>query len=433
MAGGGAFHAMTSNDFEQSRQARETRNERLICWFAGGMLLAVVLAHLVLRLATTLQPQPPWLLIGFELAGVGIMSGILLVLHRSSGYRWWRKYLLSAWTVALAVGVNLAARLAGDPVLSLFLSIPIYMLVVLLSGLRYSIGAVLFTTALALLAHLAFMLQATLPVRFLAFAAGWVAIGGVGITVSHLVRSMLQLHRDSVSKERLRRFLAPEVVQEIMAAPALGRGAVEAEVTVLFADISDFTGLAARLSPQQVIDLLNDYFPAMASIVFRHHGTLEKYIGDALLAVWGAPLWRKDDAARAVRAAQEMQQAMHTLNLRWNARGGPTLQIHIGLHTGRVAAGHIGTDEYLQYATIGDTTNLASRICAVAGPDEIVVSGTTRAQLGEDGLSFLALPPVQVKGVAAALRLYRLVVGLDSRQPGQRSHAHAGETRLADG
>ena len=420
---------MSLTDFEQSRRERETHNERIICWIAAGVLLAGAVVHLALRLTPGFRPQPPWMMIAIEAAGTLVMAAILLHLHLTRDYHWWRKYVLSAWSVALVVGINLAGRLAGDAEVSLFLNIPIYVFAVVLSGLRYSMGAVLFTGALAMLAHLAFMVSAAFPERLLVLAVGLLVLAATSITVSYLVRSLLRLHRDSVSKERLRRFLAPEVVEEIMAAPEFGRRAVEAEVTVLFSDISGFTRIASQCPPQQVIDLLNDYFPVMAGIVFRHHGTLEKYIGDALLAVWGAPLGRPDDAWRAVLAAVEMQQAIDELNQRWSASARPTFKIHIGLHTGRVAAGLIGTDAYLQYATVGDTTNVASRICTLAGPGEIVVSATTRGKLADTGLTLEELPPVQVKGKAEPLVLYRV-----ARRPGialsdggiDQGAAHAG-------
>ena len=394
------------SDFELSRRERETRNERLICWIGGSLSLATAVAHVGLRM--TSRFQPPWLMIAVEMAGALILAGILRYLYVGTEYRWWRKYALSAWSVVLVVGINLAGRIAGDPLVSLFVILPAYVFVVVLAGLRYSTGAVFMTGALAIVANTVITASATFPQRFLALGNGVLMLAGTTVMVSYLVKSLLQLHRDSVSKERLRRFLAPEVVDEIMAAPELGRRAVEAEVTVLFSDITGFTELASRSSPQEVIDLLNDYFPVMSAIVFRHRGTLEKYIGDALLAVWGAPLSRADDARRAVQAAVEMQQAIDELNQRWSAKGGPNLRIHIGLHTGRVAAGHIGTDEYLQYATIGDTTNVASRICTVAGPGEIVLSATTREKLAEFSVPLEELPPVQVKGKAEPLLLHRL-------------------------
>jgi len=159
-----------------------------------------------------------------------------------------------------------------------------------------------------------------------------------------------------------------------------------------------------------VVDLLNTYFPPMVDIVFRHGGTLEKFIGDALLAVWGAPFGGPDDADRAVAAAMDMQRGIANLNARLVAAGYVPIEIHIGLCSGPVAAGYIGTEKYIQYAVIGDTTNVASRICSVAEAGEILIADSTRALLTPPGVALAALPPVAVKGKGEPLQLHRVLL-----------------------
>jgi adenylate cyclase len=205
----------------------------------------------------------------------------------------------------------------------------------------------------------------------------------------------------------LMRFFPPATLKKLR----MARGSLEtqeSEVTVLFSDISGFTALSSTLEPRQVVDLLNDYFPVMAEIVFKYEGTLEKYIGDALMAVWGAPFSHPDDVDRAVRAAVEMQQALAYLNARWRSQGRPELRIHVGLNTGRVAAGNIGSERYLQYATIGDATNVASRVCSAAADGEICMNATTFERWRERDWPTSALPATWVKGKQEALQLYRL-------------------------
>ena len=205
----------------------------------------------------------------------------------------------------------------------------------------------------------------------------------------------------------LMRFFPPTTLKKLR----MDRGSLqtqESEVTVLFSDIGGFTALSSTLEPRQVVDLLNDYFPVMAEIVFKYEGTLEKYIGDALMAVWGAPFAHPDDVDRAVRAAVEMQQALVGLNARWRAQGRPELSIHVGLNTGRVAAGNIGSERYLQYATIGDATNVASRVCSAAGNGEICLNDTTLERWRERAWPTSALPDTWVKGKQEPLRLHLL-------------------------
>jgi adenylate cyclase len=221
-----------------------------------------------------------------------------------------------------------------------------------------------------------------------------------------------RLHRrieeQAALRETLLRFFPPATARRLAEAKDASLPTVEAEVTAVFADISNFTRLSAAMSPRDVVDLLNEYFPAMADVVFQHEGTLEKYIGDALLAVWGAPYPHPDDADRALEAAIEMQRAVERLNQRWALLGRPTINIHIGMATGMVAAGNIGSERYLQYATIGDTTNVASRICALAGEGELYVSDSTYAKLRNTGARVTPLAPAFVKGKHEPLLLYRV-------------------------
>ncbi|HHH30052.1 MAG TPA: GAF domain-containing protein [Polyangiaceae bacterium] len=214
-----------------------------------------------------------------------------------------------------------------------------------------------------------------------------------------------ELADQAVARNTLMRFFPPTSVDAIMSSGA-SLEAIEAEATILFCDISGFTELSSRLQPKDVIALLNRYFPVMSDIVFHHEGTLEKYIGDALLAVWGVPMTREDDAVRAVAAAVDMQRAMVELN-DVLALDEP-LRIHVGINSGRVAAGNIGSKQLLQYATIGDATNVAARVCGAAGPGEILVDEATVQRLGEPAWPLTALPPFRVKGKSAPLALYRL-------------------------
>lgn len=224
-----------------------------------------------------------------------------------------------------------------------------------------------------------------------------------------------RLAEEAVARNALMRFFPPAAIDTIVKSGAV-RESIETEATALFCDISGYTALSATLPPREIIELLNAYFPVMADIVFEHEGTLEKYIGDALLAVWGAPIRTDDDSERAVSAAVAMQAAMRTLNATWRrdrlSRGldaGPELAIHIGINSGPVAAGNIGSDHFLQYATIGDATNVASRICGVARASEIVIDDGTFRKLPPGRFRTRTLPLTAVKGKAEALRLHRVL------------------------
>jgi class 3 adenylate cyclase/pSer/pThr/pTyr-binding forkhead associated (FHA) protein len=217
-----------------------------------------------------------------------------------------------------------------------------------------------------------------------------------------------RMQEEAIIRDKLERFFPQSVSRKLREEGHFD--IVETEVTALFADISDFTKISSTMEPYQVIEMLNEYFKVIVEdIVFPYEGTLEKYIGDALLAIWGAPYRKEDDAQRAVRAAIEMQWAVCRLNEEWAQRGKQPIQIHIGINTGKVAAGNIGSEKLIQYAAIGDTTNVTSRICGVAKAGEILISQSTFSQLKSWNFPLKKLDPVSVKGKEQPLQLYRLL------------------------
>lgn len=218
----------------------------------------------------------------------------------------------------------------------------------------------------------------------------------------------LQIQAAAVLQAKLERFFPKTISKKLRESGVLE--IVDTEVTALFSDITGFTELCSAMSPRQVIKMLNEYFPVVVEeIIFKYEGTLEKYIGDALLAVWGAPYQQADDADRAILAAVAMQRAVRQLNSRWLEQRNLQIQVQIGLNTGKVAAGNIGSPRLVQYATIGDTTNVSSRICSVAKPGDILISETTFNKVIEPNLVFEKIPPVLVKGKTEPLQLYRLI------------------------
>ncbi len=211
-----------------------------------------------------------------------------------------------------------------------------------------------------------------------------------------------RLEAEAVERNAMARFFPPS------AFPRLGTLAslvpMDADVTAMFCDLSDYTALSARLPPRDVLALLNAYFPRVAEIVFRHEGTLEKYIGDALLAVWGAPFPHDDDADRAVTVALAMRSAAAAVRTPATPNG---LRVHIGIHSGIATAGNIGSNRYLQYATIGEATNIASRVTGLAGPGDVLLSEETRVRLRRVW-NLVPLAPTRVKGREEPLQLYRV-------------------------
>src|SRR5688572_2611232 len=197
------------------------------------------------------------------------------------------------------------------------------------------------------------------------------------------VKAHKRLAREEVARANYSRFMPEYVVQQLLNNPNSFRlGGVNQTITVLFADIRGFTLISEREKPEKVVGLLNRYFSAMTEIIFEHGGTLDKYIGDGLMALFGAPTASPADAMNAVKTAVTMQKRLKNLNEELAADGFGQVSVGIGLHTGEATVGYIGSDKRSEYTAIGDTVNLASRLESNARGGEILISEATVAASG---------------------------------------------------
>jgi adenylate cyclase len=203
-------------------------------------------------------------------------------------------------------------------------------------------------------------------------------------------------------------YVPAEVVARLVRRPELLRLGGEArEVTLMFTDLANFTGLSEKLTPEQTVEVLTAYFDAMTPIIHAHRGTVDKYIGDAIMAFWGAPLDDADHAEHAVRAALEMQRAMDRLRAGLLARGLPPIGMRIGIHSGTAVIGNVGSQARFSYTAIGDAVNLAARLEGAnkAFGSGILLSDATAARLPHD-IGLRPLDDVIVKGKTEPVRVY---------------------------
>ena len=235
-------------------------------------------------------------------------------------------------------------------------------------------------------------------------AMGAVAVYGAAALVGYaIVRQRARQIRAMFAQ-----YTPPAVVSRLIAQPELMRLGGEArEVTLMFTDLANFTTLSEQLSAEQTVEVLTAYFNAMTPIVHATGGTVDKFIGDAVMAFWGAPLDDAQHAEHAVRAAIAMQQAMQPLVADLTARGLPPIHMRIGLHTGRVVVGNVGSEQRFSYTAIGDAVNLAARLEGAnkAFGTGILLSATTAAQLPAT-LALRALDDVVVKGKTEPVRVF---------------------------
>lgn len=183
-----------------------------------------------------------------------------------------------------------------------------------------------------------------------------------------------------------------------------------ADITILFADVVGFTPLAAKLPPEELCKLLNDLFTILTEIVFKHGGTVDKFIGDSVMAFWGAPLPQEDHAKRAIEAARDMMRFLDVGNARWKKRHGIQIQLAIGINSGSAVVGNLGSEKRLVYTAIGEAVNVAARLETVAGPMQILTSGETLKRVGVGARGFLPLGPQPLKGVSDPVDVFAVEV-----------------------
>jgi adenylate cyclase len=180
------------------------------------------------------------------------------------------------------------------------------------------------------------------------------------------------------------RYLSEEIVENLLDSPdGLRLGGEQRRVTILMADLRGFTSLTDTMGPEQVVRVLNAYLGTMAEVILRYQGTIDEFIGDAILAIFGAPLRRQDDARRALACAVAMQLSMEELNRRFESEGLPRIQMGVAVHTGEVVVGNIGSEKRSKYGVVGSPVNHTGRIESFTVGGQILISEATRLEAGE--------------------------------------------------
>jgi adenylate cyclase len=212
-------------------------------------------------------------------------------------------------------------------------------------------------------------------------------------------------------RQTFSKFVSKSVVDELLKDPdKLKLGGEKKILTVLFSDIRGFTTISERLTPEALVEHLNEYLQAMTDIVFKYLGTLDKYVGDEIMAFWGAPIPQDDHAVLAARAAVEMMHVLDGLNKKWATEGKPELHIGIGLNTGDMVVGNMGSSSRMDYTLMGDNVNLGARL---EGTNKIyntgiIISEATYEYVKEHIIA-RELDLIRVKGKELPVKIYELV------------------------
>jgi adenylate cyclase len=219
-----------------------------------------------------------------------------------------------------------------------------------------------------------------------------------------------KIEDEIVTRERMSRLLSPNIAERIVSGALTIQkgGSLVKECTVFNSDIRGFTRMSEGTAPQAVVEMLNEYFEEMVDSIFKHEGTLDKFMGDGIMAIWGAPVAHNDDALRSVASSLEQMELLGQWNRKRGGSGHLPIAVGIGIHTGELVAGYVGSSRALSYTVIGDTVNTSARLCGIAQAGQIVVSETTYARLG-GRFEVEELPPAKLKGKERPLRIYNVI------------------------
>jgi adenylate cyclase len=218
-----------------------------------------------------------------------------------------------------------------------------------------------------------------------------------------------RIEREAQTRAQISRLIPPSVVDQVVKGElTIEKGGRLNEITMLYSDIRGFTAMSDGAPPEEVVNTLNEYFEVMVEVLFRHKGTLDKFVGDEIIGLFGAPIDMEDHEFKSVACALDMLRSLTEFNRTRESEGLPPIHIGIGINTGNVITGAIGSTRALQYTAIGDAMNVASRLVNLAKPGELIISELTFSRV-RDRIEAEPLAPVRVKGKADEMRVYRVL------------------------
>lgn len=377
----------TDGTFEENRQEYETRNEIRINQIQFVHFAIVLLGNV----ATRFFPIAPYVasipLLATLATSFAVRVYLFIYFRAKPAYSPARKYVIASFDLAIFTIVSFLFRYqdAYPPIFLSLFAVCVLSMLITLCALRYDQNVLIFTWLLsALIFVVVFPWQVEREYQAPVLGVGLGTLTFIAVVTVYASRSLVAMHREVVTKQQLSRFLAPEMISQVIQKPDLLNRTTELRrATIVFADVRGFTALSEKLPPGEVVDRLNEFLEETSASILKYQGMIDKYIGDAVLGVFGVPTNEDDHAHRAVLAAIEMCRRLDALNELASANNLPTISNGVGVHTGELLIGVIGSSMRFDYTVIGDTVNVASRIESLTRQYEtrILCSDATKLEL----------------------------------------------------
>lgn len=398
--------------FRRALAAERARNSRQIAAFRFQGLAVVFVLQVLFLASWRGWTGAPMLPLGGYLAVAALAYWLR---RRFDGWAELSGFTIAAldmpmvfWLLRSTFRATVAAGNPGVAGTSLMLLPVIYLGLIVMASLALDTRQTLAAAAMAIVLQGIALQGAGHDYTFLSMVSVFTALFALVCVYSRdqTVRLVRETASEQLRRERLGRYFSPQVAA-VLESGGMESDAGRREVTLLFADIRNFTRLSERLDPGQIVTLLNRFHSAMVGEIFRHGGTLDKYLGDGLMAYFGAPVAAPDQAERAVRCALDMQDALARLNAEGIVPPGESLRMGIGVHTGAAIVGDIGAEQRREYTAIGDAVNVAARLQDLTkelGAPILVSASTAEATAG--ALSFRLVDRVHLRGRSEPVDVY---------------------------